>query len=213
MKTFYFVRHGESETNVKRVFDGPEPPLTKRGEQQSRFLAKRFKTIPLNGIAASPYVRARQTAELLNEELMLPTQFSELLRERVYPSRLLGLPPENTERQHIVRALHEADKQGAPCEDAESVTDMKQRGMQALDFLRDLPFSNAVVVTHGAFLRMLAALILLGDNLTPREYVTISLVFATKNTGITLVTQGKENPSGGWRMFAWNDHAHLGDVD
>ena len=60
MKTFYFVRHGESETNVKRVYDGPEPKLTPRGEKQSQFLAKRFKTIEIDGIAASPYSSARR---------------------------------------------------------------------------------------------------------------------------------------------------------
>ena len=145
--------------------------------------------------------------------IALPVEFSELLRERIYPSRLLGLPPENTTRQEIVRAIYEADLRGSAYEDGESITELMERGKKALHFLLDLPSNNTVVITHGRFLRMIMGLILFGDNLTPAEFATLTLVLKSQNTGITLATHSKENPSGGWQMLTWNDHAHLGEVD
>jgi Fructose-2,6-bisphosphatase len=46
-KTVYLIRHGQSEDNVREVFQSPESPLTKKGEKQAKNIAKRISKLSL----------------------------------------------------------------------------------------------------------------------------------------------------------------------
>ncbi|HNT53478.1 MAG TPA: histidine phosphatase family protein [Anaerolineaceae bacterium] len=65
----YFVRHGESEANVLRVFSNRpgKHGLTETGRQQAAALAAQLHGIIFERIFASPLLRAQQTAEILNQ--------------------------------------------------------------------------------------------------------------------------------------------------
>lgn len=78
-----FVRHGESEANVRHVISNRASPfgLTERGRQQARALADRLKDVPFTAIYSSPILRARETAEILSRTFHLPYQITEALRE------------------------------------------------------------------------------------------------------------------------------------
>lgn len=80
---FYFVRHGESEANTRRVISNRESPfgLTDLGRQQANILAGKLKDIPVTAIFSSPVLRARETAEILSQALHQPYQVTEALRE------------------------------------------------------------------------------------------------------------------------------------
>jgi broad specificity phosphatase PhoE len=69
MRSFYILRHGESEANVNRVFAAKkiDPPLTERGIKQATMQATMLKQSNLSAIYASPLLRARQTAEIINK--------------------------------------------------------------------------------------------------------------------------------------------------
>ena len=69
MKTFYLLRHGESLANVKRLFAAKriDPPLTECGIQQATMQAETLKQFKLSAIFASPLLRARHTAEIINK--------------------------------------------------------------------------------------------------------------------------------------------------
>ncbi len=60
----YFIRHGESEANVKQLFAGQkeDSPLTENGLQQARDAIEDLRTIHIDRIYSSPLLRARQTA-------------------------------------------------------------------------------------------------------------------------------------------------------
>jgi len=79
----YFVRHGESEANVRRVISNRESTfaLTERGRQQAQNLAGQLNDIPFTAIYSSPILRARQTAEILSRLFRLSYQVTEALRE------------------------------------------------------------------------------------------------------------------------------------
>jgi broad specificity phosphatase PhoE len=79
----YFVRHGESEANTRRVISNRESQygLTEAGKQQALVLANRLKDVPLTAIYSSPILRARETAEILSREFHLPYQITAALRE------------------------------------------------------------------------------------------------------------------------------------
>ncbi len=79
----YFVRHGESEANVRHVISNRESPfcLTPLGRQQAQALAENLKDSPITSIYSSPVRRARETAEILAALFHLPYQVTEALRE------------------------------------------------------------------------------------------------------------------------------------
>lgn len=69
----YFIRHGESEANVKHVFAGQRDDsiLTEKGEEQALFTAKEIKkeNLKIDKIISSPLKRALKTAQIIAVEL------------------------------------------------------------------------------------------------------------------------------------------------
>ena len=79
----YFIRHGESEANTRRVISNRESPfgLTDLGRHQANILADKLKDIPITAIISSPVLRARETADILSQACDQPYQVTEALRE------------------------------------------------------------------------------------------------------------------------------------
>lgn len=81
-QAFHFVRHGETEWNrTGRLQGQSDIPLNAYGEAQAAFLRPRLAGYGFRSIAASPLLRARRTAEILNAELGLPIHFIDALME------------------------------------------------------------------------------------------------------------------------------------
>ncbi len=70
MKTMYLVRHAEVD-NPNKIFYNGHFPLSEEGVRQAHALAQRLaeQNIRPARILASPYVRTRETAEILSQEL------------------------------------------------------------------------------------------------------------------------------------------------
>lgn len=66
----YFIRHGESEANVLRVFSnrGLKHGLTKKGKKQARELVFELKDIMFHKIYCSPLLRAIETADIIAKD-------------------------------------------------------------------------------------------------------------------------------------------------
>lgn len=82
------VRHGETEWNVERRFQGRgDSPLTERGRRQAeatgRLIADLIRRDPSRAwrLAASPLGRAVQTAEIISQVIGLPVETDERLME------------------------------------------------------------------------------------------------------------------------------------
>lgn len=89
--------------------------------------------------------------------------------------------------------------------DEENLADLRGRALRALTFLKEHPEETILVVTHGRFLRVLLAVILLGENVSFAQFTHLAKSVKTYNGGITFCT----NEVGHWKLCAWNDHAHL----
>ena len=91
-KIIYFVRHGETESNVSGVRQGEGGSLTQRGRDQALATAKRFPKE--NGrpqiIYASPFQRTKETAGIIAKELGLKIKYTDLLKERKNPTEIIG---------------------------------------------------------------------------------------------------------------------------
>lgn len=72
--TYWIVRHGQAESNLKRYISSDindNNPLTEEGEAQVRAAGKRLKDEEIELIITSPFMRTSQTAALVREELNL----------------------------------------------------------------------------------------------------------------------------------------------
>ncbi len=204
----YFVRHAESHSNVSRIHDVPEVGLTETGMIQARTVAKRFKKIDIDVILSSHYLRAEQTALIINKVAKKEVVFTELLKEAVIPSEIIG---KKTDSDDVLAVRHEMrshrSEENWHYSDEENFFDVRNRAIRALEYLRHQECEKMLVVTHGTFLRMLIGVMMLGDALVPDMHLNISYFLTTNNTGITLC---EVDEKGSWKLITWNDHAHLG---
>ncbi len=209
MKKIYFVRHGVTEGNESDQYQPADISLSEKGLKQADFVAKRFKTIPIDIIVASDMKRASQTAEAISKETGVKIVYSELFREIARPSVVRGTFKGHPETDKIMKEVRGRfiDKNWRHS-DEENYHDLKARAQKCLKYLESLKEENIVVATHGFLLRMIASVMSFGDKLPPELYMTFDHFLITKNTGITLV----EEVDGKYFLLTWNDHAHLGEV-
>ncbi len=80
--SFYFLRHGETEWNRLRRCQGrSDIPLNETGVAQAHAAKERMRGLEIGTICVSPLIRARQTAEIVNEVLQRPIVVIDDLQE------------------------------------------------------------------------------------------------------------------------------------
>lgn len=219
MKTIYFVRHGESTANAGfPIYQGEASELTEKGQQQARFIAERCKRLPVEVLVASTAARAQQTAQFISEATGLKLEINGLFTERKIPKELLGKSTTDPEAVAMedawMRSFFQEDVRAGT---GENFADLKNRALQALEYLLQRPESHILIATHGFFLHMVIALVTLGESLTAAEFNRMAPAVWIDNTGITRIEyrdqvftriDGKRHK--GWILRVWNDHAHLG---
>jgi alpha-ribazole phosphatase len=152
MAQYWFIRHGESVAQVSTwPGDDPEVPLSPRGVEQARALAKGVSALPIERVLCSPFVRARETARhLLADSRHEPTFVSDL-RER-----FAGEWSKIFHRDAAMQAQLAQWEFRPP--NGESVRDAALRGLRALaEHERE---AHTLVVAHG---RILAGVLTLLD--------------------------------------------------
>lgn len=192
-RALWLVRHGESEGNVANNLarergalqldldvNDIDVPLSSNGEDQARALGRWIATmdggeVP-NAVVVSPYVRARQTAELVLTEAglsHLPVTVDERIRDReqgvldrLTSSGFRDRYPEEAERHAYLGKFWFRPSGG------ESWADVALRLRSALLEVRmTMPDQRVLVVTHDVTI-LLARYIL--EQLTVEEAVALS---------------------------------------
>lgn len=79
----FFVRHGESEANLLKVFSnrGWKHPLTDKGRLQAIVLARKFTGIPVTALYTSPLCRAVESAKILGRAIGVKPEIETALIE------------------------------------------------------------------------------------------------------------------------------------
>lgn len=207
MKTIYLIRHGESEINVGSTFmDDDPPPLTAKGVEQADAVAERCARLTIDTIIASTMVRAQQTAEIIGKRIGKPVELSGEFVERRKPSSLTGRSKNDVAGMAALEMLEETYRTDTP-----EFRAIRERAGRALSLLENRPGRNILVVTHGFFMRTLFAYILFDMKLTPDEFGKVTRAIpSTANTHISVFRFDKTDSEAPWRIWVWNDHAHLG---
>lgn len=101
MITIYLARHGQTEENISRIFQGHLPGhLTEEGKRQAVELGKRLRDILLDAILSSDLQRVIDTVRLAVGDRNLPWQTTPLLREIDWGS-WTGLPLDSVDRTYL----------------------------------------------------------------------------------------------------------------
>jgi broad specificity phosphatase PhoE len=212
-KVVYFVRHGQSEDNIAPVFQSPDSPLSAVGRNQAARIAARVAKLSFDVLLASPYRRAHETAEVIRTVTGKTPELCALFTERVKPTSVNGKPFTDEKADKVWRAWTQSlYTPGMRVEDGENYEDLIRRADAALALLQDRAEPSLVVVTHGYFLRTIVARVILGDALSGEAFQHFHKVAAIENTGLTVLRYHagfEEDPC--WRLWIYNDHAHLAE--
>lgn len=151
-KKFYFVRHGESLWNVKRLCQGQtDIALSPKGKKDAEYFAKTLSTLSVKTIISSPLKRAQQTAQIIREKLShTKLLFFEEFMERGW-GKFEGI---SSQEMFAIEKKEETDPNFLIDPTVASIESMKNRLQIGLDkvFSEESP---ALVVSHGRLLRTL----------------------------------------------------------
>lgn len=68
---FYFVRHGQTDFNIKKELKNWNMPLNTTGRQQIESLRTILEKLPIENIFFSPLIRTQETKNIINQYLDL----------------------------------------------------------------------------------------------------------------------------------------------
>ncbi len=150
IRDLIFVRHGESEHHVNGLTGGwTDTPLTSRGVEQVRKTARYLASLDLvpTTIVASDLIRARQSAELIANELRAKVMTTPLLRE-INNGVAANLTLQEAEKiKHPEPTGRSIDYR--PWDAAETFIELQLRADAALAHVETFDEDVHVVVGHG----------------------------------------------------------------
>lgn len=136
----YLVRHGQCDSNVKKIYNYKDEGLNEVGIKQAEELKKQIDNIDFDVIISSPLLRAKQTAEILstNKTIVLDDR----LREREHGS-LEGKSITVTDREEYWNYYTKV-KYGTE----ERIPDLFKRISEFLDELKSKDYNSVLIVAH-----------------------------------------------------------------
>ncbi len=143
--TVYLARHGQTEENLARVFQGQLPgQLTDEGRRQAVELGRQLREVRIDAVVSSDLQRVTDTVRLAVGDRRLPWEQSSLFREADWGS-WTGLPFDGVDRS-------------CPPADAETPRQLYERAGQCVAYLRRQYAGRTVlVVSHGLVGRSIEA--------------------------------------------------------
>ena len=165
MKTVILVRHGQSTTNVQKVFTGQlNAMLTPMGIEQAERMAKYVAQYPVEKVYASSLQRAVETAAPICRLLDCPMETSDDLRE-IYAGKWEGLTFEEiAERYPASYALWRQDFGNANPDGGESCRGLYDRVVKAFrHIVENTPEEVVCIVSHAIPIRMIQCYIVCGN--------------------------------------------------
>lgn len=160
MKEFYVFRHGETEMNRLRKWQGRgiDLPLNENGRKQASDLAERLKELGLEAVFSSPLKRALETARITAGVLNIPVFVKEDLTEGSFGvaegktrEEIAAMYPDVSDAWHNL----DADYMDACFLGGESKRQIQSRVLRALDEIAAEPYRKVGISVHSAVIRYL----------------------------------------------------------
>ena len=141
----YVTRHGQTEWNVlKKVQGKADISLNEKGIEQAIQTKKELDNEKIDLIICSPLKRAKETAQIINENRNIPIIFDDRISERDF-GEFEGMP--TTEFDFEGFWSYKANKEYSR---AENIVDFFNRIYSFLDNLKEeYSDKNVLIVSHG----------------------------------------------------------------
>ena len=146
----YLVRHGECDSNLRKIYNYKGEILNNEGIKQAEFLRKKIASMQFDIIYSSPLLRAKQTAEILNDHA-IKIIYDERLRERE-PGDLEGKSIEDTNREEYWN-YYTTIKYGTE----ERIPDLFSRVANFLDELKKKDYERVLIIAHSGVSKAFSA--------------------------------------------------------
>jgi len=155
----YIVRHGQTEWNVERRFQGhQDSPLTVLGVQQAEWLAEALREERIDAFYASTSTRAFRTAEIIRGERELPVHACEGLKEINLGVWEGGIQQELEAAEPERYGAFWNDPETFRVEGGETFTEVAARASAVLDEILQRHVGETVLIsTHTVVLKLLMA--------------------------------------------------------
>jgi len=164
MRTFFFVRHGESEWNAASRMQGQlESDLSELGRRQSDVNGRLLATRGVEALYASPLSRARQSAEIIASHVNLPILCDDRLKEWNCGDWSGHYYDDVKSRWREQWAALQAEPYHYRGPNCENYPDMIARVAPFLEALRGHPARTLAVVSHGIIGRVMISTLLALD--------------------------------------------------
>lgn len=162
-----FVRHGESQANIDRIFanrPGSGGELTAGGTAQARDLAAALRSFAPGRVMSSPLPRAAQTAAIIAASLAIPMSLDDALGEYDVGD-YEGLPYQGEHawrwtRYEAVEAAWLGGDHDARHPGGESLSEVASRFRPFMARLAAVDAPTVVAVGHGGLFRVVLPLVL-----------------------------------------------------
>ena len=149
----YFVRHGETDYNKDKRFQGHlDIPLNQKGLVQARLALESSKSLRIDKIYYSPLIRAKKTAEIINSFHNAQMIADDRLKE-IYMGSLQGKIPSKLKNFDKLLAFSNPERFGG-----ESHEMFCARVKSFLDEIINST-ENILIVSHGGVYRAIYKII------------------------------------------------------
>lgn len=140
MTAICLIRHGETDWNLQRRLQGStDIPLNSTGLDQADKTGKHLKDTEWDVIVASPLIRAKKTAEIINEYLKLPIIEMEEFKERDFG---------DAEGMSLEERTKKYPSKNYP--NQETIEEFTERLMSGLKRVQNkFPDKKVLIVAHG----------------------------------------------------------------
>ena len=154
----YFVRHGETEWNVKKKIQGKtDIPLNENGRKQAKELAEKLvaEQLPAVRVYTSPQLRATETAQAVADALGLACEELDDLREMDL-GEWEGLNWDIIKSEYGEKYYYwNTHRRYVRTPGGECYNDVLERTLNALSYILEKETEDVLVVTHSAILMSL----------------------------------------------------------
>ena len=206
MTTFYCVRHGKTEFNLNRVFQGgvADSPLLPEGIENAKKVGIYLADVPFDAVFVSPQKRAQDTAKNILTYLSGDLEINTVNDLREMEFGIWDGNPESDyhhleEFQNLVHKPHLYDP--TIC-GGETFEELIIRGKEVInDITRKYPDGRILIVSHGLTLQSLLKHL---DGSTIEDIRSGRLL---DNTSITVIKS--INETGKYQIVDWNNTEHL----
>ena len=151
-----FIRHGETTGDVENRYGGDyDDHLSAKGQEQSKNLAQALSGKKIEIVFSSPFWRAKETAQVIAEQLNCEITIENDLRERNQYGILTGMNKGEAKDKYPEQVEKLKDRLNT-IEGAESYAAFSQRVATTFNRLVNHPeYQTIAIVSHGGPFRVL----------------------------------------------------------